>query len=110
MGSLPETFPGYASHAQTVLKLPPGAKLLAKNEFEPHQAFVLDGHIWGVQFHPEFNRGITCSYIEGDRESLTRQGWDVDALLRSVSENTHGRKLLQRFIKLADCHEEHSSA
>ena len=98
---LPERFPGYASHAQTVLKLPEGAKLLARNEFEPHHAFVLDGHIWGVQFHPEFNKGITCSYIEAEREALMQQGRDVDALLRSVEENEYGKILLRQFIKLA---------
>ena len=101
LGVLPEKFLGFASHAQTVLQLPPGAKLLAANDFEPHHAFVLDGHIWGVQFHPEFNRGITCSYIEAERETLMQQGQDVDALLRSVDENEYGKILLRQFIKLA---------
>ena len=101
LGVLPDCFLGYASHAQTVSTLPPGAKILAKNSFEPHHAFVLDSHIWGVQFHPEFNRGITCSYIEAEREALTRQGKDVDALLQSVAEIEYGKTLLQRFIALA---------
>ena len=100
-GILPKRFLGYASHAQTVSKLPQGARLLAKNEFEAHHAFVLDGHIWGVQFHPEFNRGITCSYMEEDRAVLESQGKDVDAMLRSVVEHDFGKTLLRQFIELA---------
>ena len=102
LGVLPEKFVGFASHAQTVIKLPSGAKLLATNAFEPHHAFVVDGHIWGVQFHPEFNKGITCSYIEAERETLALQGQDVDALLRSVAENEYGKILLRQFIKIAN--------
>jgi len=102
LGVLPEQFWGYVSHAQTILKLPPGAKLLAKNNFEPHHSFVFDDHIWGVQFHPEFNQGITSSYIESGREDLMKEGKNVESLTRSVIEHDYGMKLLQQFIKLAD--------
>jgi GMP synthase (glutamine-hydrolysing) len=102
LGVLPETFLGYVSHAQTVVTLPPGAKLLAKNNFEPHHSFVIQDQIWGVQFHPEFNQGITSSYIESKREALVKEGKNVESLARSVIEHDYGKKLLQQFIKLAD--------
>lgn len=102
LGILPEQFQGYATHAQTVLKLPPGAKLLAKNDFEPHHAFLVGDHIWGVQFHPEFNRGITCSYIEAQREELSQRGKDVDALLHQVAEHDYGRRLFHQFLRMME--------
>lgn len=100
LGVLPKRFLGYAVHSQTALALPPGAKVLAYNAFEPHHAFVLNDHIWGVQFHPEFNAGIVCSYIEDQRQELLAQGQDPDALLRNMSEHEYGQALLQRFYKL----------
>ncbi|MEL7568807.1 MAG: gamma-glutamyl-gamma-aminobutyrate hydrolase family protein [Bacillota bacterium] len=62
LGVLPRSFLGHVAHSQTVLQLPPGARILAKNDFEQHHAFVLDDCIWGVQFQPEFNAGITEAY------------------------------------------------
>ncbi len=101
LGSLPETFPGHVFHAQTVRKLPANAKLLAYNSFEPHHAYVVNDHIWGVQFHPEFNAGITRRYIEEERQELVREGYDAGALYRSVTEHAYGKSLLQHFIRLA---------
>jgi GMP synthase (glutamine-hydrolysing) len=102
LGILPETFLGYVSHAQTVVALPPGAKLLAKNNFEPHHSFLIHDRIWGVQFHPEFNQGITSSYLESQREDLVKEGKDVESLARSIIEHDYGKKLLQQFLNLAD--------
>ncbi len=101
LGILPDQFPGHVTHAQTVLKLPPDAKLLAKNDFDPHHAYVIDDHIWGVQFHPEFTAGVTRSYIEVQRDALTQEGKNVDDLIASVHEHDYGKKLLRQFIKLA---------
>ena len=37
--NLPQQFPVHATHAQSVLTLPPGAEILAENDFEVHHAF-----------------------------------------------------------------------
>ena len=101
LGVLPDWFSAHVAHAQSVLKLPADAKLLAKNDFEPHHAYVIDDHIWGVQFHPEFNAGIIRSYIKTERDALTQAGKNGDALLAAVCDHACGKRLLCQFIKLA---------
>ncbi|MZP28328.1 glutamine amidotransferase [Heliobacterium undosum] len=100
LGCLPERFWGHVTHAQTALRLPEGATLLAQNVFEPHHAFVLDGHIWGVQFHPEFNAAITGAYIDAQNDQLLAEGQDPEGLRRSIVEHSYGKMLLRRFYEL----------
>jgi GMP synthase (glutamine-hydrolysing) len=47
-------FTVFTTHSDTVEELPPGAKLLAENDYGVH-AFR-KGDAWGVQFHPEYDR------------------------------------------------------
>jgi GMP synthase (glutamine-hydrolysing) len=100
LSCLPDKFLGHVFHAQTVIKLPPAARLLAKNAFEPHHAFVIHDNIWGVQFHPEFNAGVMLSYIEEESRSLVQAGLDIDKLKKSLNDHTYGRCLLRQFISL----------
>lgn len=99
-GVLPKVFLGQATHEQTVLTLPEGAKVLAHNDFEPHQAFVLGENIWGVQFHPEFNADIMHRYIDEQAEKITHKDHDIDLIHDYVRENNFGKQLLERFIEL----------
>jgi GMP synthase (glutamine-hydrolysing) len=48
-----ERFTVFTTHSDTVAELPPGAELLAENDYGVH-AFR-KGHCWGVQFHPEYD-------------------------------------------------------
>lgn len=100
LGILPDSFLGHVVHSQTVVKLPADAKLLARNDFEMHHAFVICGNIWGVQFHPEFNFGITKAYISEQKETLIKEGHDIDKLYNSLKEHEYGKMLLKRFIEL----------
>ncbi len=102
LNCLPAEFCGHVAHSQTVLKLPPNAVLLARNEYEHHQAFSLYGHIWGVQFHPEFNAGITHAYIEAQRDMLLQKGYDIKQLHDTVREHEYGKQLLKRFVEIVE--------
>lgn len=97
----PEHFIAHVSHAQSVIKLPEKADVLAYNDFEPHHAFNVDGNVWGVQFHPEFNAGIMESYIRERQEFMESEGYNIHDMLSSVSEHDFGVKLLRRFIELS---------
>jgi GMP synthase (glutamine-hydrolysing) len=100
LSCLPARFSGHVFHAQTVLTLPPAARLLAKNAFEPHHAYVVHDNIWGVQFHPEFNAAVMLAYVEEESQSLVREGFDIDKLKRSLKDHSYGQCLLRRFISL----------
>lgn len=61
---IPARFAAHATHAQSVLRLPPGAVHLAFNGFEPNHAFRVGESAWGVQFHPEYTREIMAAYLQ----------------------------------------------
>lgn len=100
LGRMPPTFPAHVIHAQTVMTLPPGATLLACNSFEPHHAFVVQGNLWGVQFHPEFTAEIEQECIEEEKESIPLEGSNLPGIECPVREHPFGRQLLQEFWKL----------
>jgi len=85
------------SHLQCVMKLPAGSTWLASSTRDPHHAFRVGTCAWGVQFHPEFDAGITRGYIEAKRAALIVEGVDVDAMLASTLESADGTILLRRF-------------
>ncbi len=98
---LPQQFPAHATHAQSVLTLPPGAILLAKNMFEPHHAFRIGPCAWGVQFHPEYNAKVMREYVVKQTESLTQSGQEVNSLLNDVRETPEANSLLKTFARFA---------
>lgn len=104
LGQLPQTFPAHLTHAQSVTTLPPQAVLLARSEGEPHQAFRMGRHAWGVQFHPEFDTGIMTRYLEVQTPALRDEGQDPAALIQRVTGTDQATSLLRRFVKYAGEH------
>ena len=51
------------THVDTVAVLPPGARLLARTELDPHAAVHFGARAWGVQFHPEMDAEILEHYL-----------------------------------------------
>ena len=97
---LPSKFDVYVSHLQSVLRIPPNSKVLASNGFEPHQAFVLNNHVWGVQFHPEFNENIMRESIIEQKDILQNEGYDIPQLISSLRPCPYGKFLLKRFSEI----------
>lgn len=102
--SLDSLFGGFSSilrahtcHVQSVLALPPGAKLLASSDRDPHQAFSLGPVAWGVQFHPEFKAEIVGSYVKECSDMLRTEGLDPDSLLHTITDTPDSEALLRRF-------------
>jgi GMP synthase (glutamine-hydrolysing) len=98
---LPTQFPVHATHSQSVLTLPPGAELLAENDFEPHHAFRLGPCAWGVQFHPEYDSRIMRDYILAQADSLAGKGRVPEVLLQALRETPQANSILQKFASLA---------
>ncbi len=98
---LPHQFPVHATHAQSLLTLPPQAIHLAENDFEPHHAFRIGRCAWGVQFHPEYDSNIMRDYITKQADSLTRAGQEVNVLLQNLRETPEASSILSTFAQLA---------
>lgn len=96
---LPAQFSANATHYQSVLRLPEDAVLLLANSHDPHHAFRLGKHAWGVQFHPEFDSHIMSDNIERKRERLTAEGRDAQALLDQLCPTPDAQALLSRFAQ-----------
>lgn len=101
LGGLPNPIYVHVSHEQTVLKLPANATLLASSDRDRHQAFVIEGCAWGVQFHPEFDAEINIAYINDDRQELLAEGQDPERLIATCRDTPYGSEILQRFARLA---------
>ena len=97
---MPKQFSAQASHQQSVLSLPDGAVLLAKNRFDAHHAFRLGSSTWGVQFHPEFSAHVMSTYICERRDDIAREGFNVEELLARVDSTPVSASLLQQFSAL----------
>jgi GMP synthase (glutamine-hydrolysing) len=97
----PRVFSAAVSHSQTVLRLPPGAVLLAENDFEPHHAFRIGACAWGVQFHPEFSADISRLYLDCTEAGLRAEGRDVAALRAGIEETPLAASVLPRFARIA---------
>ena len=80
-----EEFTVFTTHGDAVVELPPGAKLLAENEFGVH-AFR-KGNAWGVQFHPEYDTETARTVAEGKRERIGDA--KVDAVLAGITAENY---------------------
>lgn len=98
---LPSPFAMQAFHFESVLQLPKEAVILAENKIDPFHAFRYGSNIWGVQFHPEFDKKIMSHAYDVYEKVMEEAGFDVDELRASTVDNPHGTQLLQRFTKFA---------
>ena len=103
-GALPDAFAAQASHLQSVLAPPDGAKVLATSAKDAVQAFSWGENAWGVQFHPEWATNHMREYLHARRMALIREGSDPKQMRRDVAATPHARGLLGRFVRRARGH------
>lgn len=94
---LPSSLAMQVFHYESVLQLPEGAIILAENEIDPFHAFRYGVNIWGVQFHPEFDKEIMIHAYDVYEKNMEEAGFNVEELRASTEDNTHGKQLMQRF-------------
>ncbi len=97
----PATFKGHMAHTQSILRLPPKARVLATSAHEAYAAVAFTPTTWGVQFHPEFDSNVTCRYIVTYAELLRGEGQSPEALQVSVRETPKAATILRRFAELS---------
>ena len=81
--------------------MPPGAVLLAGNDFEPHHAFRVGARAWGIQFHPEFNRQRMEAYVHHLAQQLQSAGRDCGEIRAGLCDTHIATSLLPRFTAMA---------
>lgn len=85
----PLVYSHFVSHDDEVAELPPGATLLAGNDFSRVQAVEVKyerGVFWGIQYHPEYDLHEMARLIVAREERLVKQGLfrDHDDLVQYV--------------------------
>ena len=76
-----DEFTVFTSHGDTVVDLPPGAELIARNDHGVH-GFRRDD-CWGVQFHPEYDIETAREIADSKRERVGDA--QVDRVLDEIS-------------------------
>ncbi len=91
--NIPGTFMAHSAHSQSVLRLPPGAVLLASGHYEPYHSFRIGKAAWGVQFHPEYSADIMRADIcEGEKDRTA-----VHHGVPALSETPFAARVLANF-------------
>ena len=87
-----------ACHRDTVLELPPNARVLGRNEHDPHQVLRFAPRAYGVQFHPEWDGAVMRAFVEARTEILEAEGIDAGALHARALDTPSGPRILQNFV------------
>lgn len=95
------SFAAHTTHLQTVMAPPPQAQVLARSERDDCQAFRWGEATWGLQFHPEFSTGMMRGYIQARSDALEKEGTCHQRLLGEVRPAPMARRVLRRFIHVA---------
>ena len=88
------------SHVDSVVRPPPGSRVLARTARDPHAALRFAERVWSVQFHPEFDGSVMRQYIEARRDIIAGEGLDPDAMLSSAGDAPFGAAVLRRFLAM----------
>ena len=74
----PRVFSAFISHVDRVTGLPPGARVLAENDFNGIQALSIEherGSFWAVQYHPEYCLHDMARLIVAREPKLVPEGF-----------------------------------
>lgn len=87
-----------STHLDSVVTLPPSARVLGYTQQEPHAAVRFGPSAWGVQYHPELDAMVMRCYFRVRREQLLTEGLDVEASERAVADAPEGARVIERFL------------
>lgn len=96
---LGERFHANHTHMDSVVELPPGARVIAATELEPHAAFAIGDHLKCVQFHPEIDGDAMRGYVEARAHLIEGEGGDPRKLLEHVTDTPGGASTLRSFVQ-----------
>jgi GMP synthase (glutamine-hydrolysing) len=100
LSGLGESLAFHVTHMEAVLEPPPGSRVIARTDGDPHHALFFGQRSWGVQFHPEFDEKIMACYIRLRADAMREEGIDPDRLLTEITAAPAGPALMTRFADL----------
>ena len=94
-------FTVFTTHSDSVVELPPGAELLAENDYGVHG--FRKGEVYGVQFHPEYDTATAESVTRGkdldpERKQRVLEGIDPATYRRACA----AKRLFENFVTIVD--------
>ncbi|WP_438397284.1 glutamine amidotransferase [Caballeronia sp. DA-9] len=98
---VPREFAAHLFHEQTILELPPGARILASSAHDPHQIVRYGPNAISTQFHPEFTPQIAATCIQHAANRSPETGLNADNIVERLQETPVARQILTRFVQLA---------
>lgn len=88
-------------HGDEVRADHPDMIILAKNNACANQIWRWKhGPVWGIQPHPEMDKGQICRFLEQNREWFASEGKDADALIQAAEPNDELSPIFNRFLSL----------
>lgn len=99
LAGIPSAFTANCTHVESVVTLPPGAKLLAETDLEPNAIFTVGRAIKCVQFHPEIDGDAMRGYVEARAHLVTAEGLDADAIRARSVDTPYGAETLRNFVR-----------
>lgn len=99
LDGLPKVFTANATHVESVVTLPPGARVLAETDLEPHAVYALGETTKCVQFHPEIDGDAMRGYVDARAHLITAEGLDAEAIRGRSVDTPHGAETLRNFIR-----------
>jgi GMP synthase (glutamine-hydrolysing) len=96
---LPSSLVANATHVDSVVKVPPGARVVASTALEKHAVLAFGRAARGVQFHPEIDGAMMRGYVEVRRRCLVDEGLDPDQVLAATSDTPMACEMLRNFVR-----------
>lgn len=93
----------FTSHGDAVTELPEGAEVLAENEYSNHG--FRKGHVFGVQFHPEYDMETAVEVAQGKSDFLPADR--IEAVVDDVTEENYAsaceaKLLFDNFVRYVE--------
>jgi GMP synthase (glutamine-hydrolysing) len=94
-----DTFRANHTHVDSVTVLPPGARVFAETDLEPHAAYTVGEKVKCVQFHPEFDGDVMRGYVAGRAHLIEAEGIDPKPILEGATDAPDGAATLRNFVR-----------
>jgi GMP synthase (glutamine-hydrolysing) len=87
-----------ATHVDTVGRMPPRGRVLARTALDATAAFAIDDHIRAVQFHPELDDDAMLVYVAARRERIESEGLDYESIRDRVNAGDGNGRVLRNWV------------